>query len=154
LVFLDPQYRDRFRFVRTDDQIPETVRDRHEGDEDDLDRFTAPDGLWTIAYEEIGRDTMLGTGDGGSLRTSGRYWVDPMSGSVVLTEMVLTAPAVTAIVDVRYDVEPAVGLAVPVAMRERYRDRRNSRIDGAAEYSRVRRFQVSSTEEVAEPDAQ
>lgn len=69
-----------------------------------------------------------------------------------MTEMQLGDRTLTALVDVRYDLAPAVGVMVPVAMRERYRDlRRNSAVEGAAVYSRVRRFQVTSSEAVAEP---
>ena len=69
-----------------------------------------------------------------------------------MTEMYLRNRAVDALVDVRYDMAPAVGVFVPVAMGERYRDlRRDSVIEGSAEYSRVRRFQVSSSEEVKPP---
>lgn len=153
LVFLDPQHRDRFRFSLSDDAVPATVRDTAPEDDDGPSaRFRAPGDIVVIGYEETGRDTMLGTGDGGSLRASGRYWVEPATGRLVMSEVVLTAPSVVATVDVRYEMEPEVGLMVPVAMRERYQAlRKNSLVEGAAVYSRVRRFQVTSTEAIADP---
>ena len=42
--------------------------------------------------------------------------------------------------------EPLVGFLVPVEMRENYRDRRGARVEGVAEYSRFRQFQVNVDE--------
>jgi hypothetical protein len=149
LVFLDPQFQGHFRFERSADRVAETDRAVGGGG---TPRFTVPDDLWVIAYEETARDTLMSGGAGLALPASGRFWVEPDSGRVVMTEMYLRNRAVDALVDVRYDMAPAVGVFVPVAMRERYRDlRRDSVIEGSAEYSRVRRFQVSSSEEVKPP---
>ncbi len=152
LVFLDPQYRARFRFERVTDRVAETVRGLPADEEANTARFTPPEGLWVVAYQEIGRDSLIASGAGGNLHASGRYWIEPATGRIVMTEMQLGNPALTALVDVRYDLEPGVGFFVPVAMRERYRDlRRNGVVEGTALYSRVRRFQVTSSEAVAEP---
>ena len=153
LIFLDPQYRDRFRFERTGDLTPATVRDGATRDDDEVRRlFTPGGGVWAIAYQETAADTMLGTGNGDSLRAGGRFWVEPATGRVVMTELELRADTVTATVDVRYALEPALDLMVPVAMRERYDARRkDSTVEGTAFYSRVRRFQVSSTEAIGDP---
>jgi hypothetical protein len=153
LVFLDPQYRERFRFERTGDLVPETVREAATPGTDDARKlFTAPEGLWAFTYQETGLDTMLGTGNGDSLRTSGRFWVEPATGRVVMTELELRAESVTATVDVRYHIAPELGLMVPVAMRERYEaPRTKSLVEGTAVYTRVRRFQVSATEAIGDP---
>ena len=53
-------------------------------------------------------------------------------------------------IDVEYEVEPSIGLLVPVVMRERYEIRRDqSRVDGEATYSRFRQFQVKVDEKLA-----
>jgi hypothetical protein len=150
LVFFDPQYQGHFEFDRSEDRVPETVRGPDAGEA--AVRFTAADALWVIAYQETARDTLMSTGIGNALPASGRFWVEPASGRVVMTEMQLRNRVVDALVDVRYDMSDAVGLFVPVAMRERYRDlrRENTVIEGYATYSRVRKFQVTSSEVVKE----
>lgn len=151
LVFLDAQYRSRFRFERVDDRVAESVRDPSVSDEQ-VRRFTGTQDLWVVAYTETGRDTLIGNSNGGGLPASGRFWVEPETGRIIITELQLRDETVEALIDVRYELEPSVGLLVPTAMRERYRDlRRDSVIEGSADYSRVRRFQVTSTEDVKEP---
>jgi hypothetical protein len=152
LVFLDPQYRPRLRFEPTGDRVPETIRDAAAADGDGATPFTLPPDVSLLAFQETARDTMVGTGTGGNLRASGRFWIEPATGRVLLTEIQFRNETIAAVVDVRYDLAPEVGIVVPVAMRERYRDlRRDDVIAGSAAYSRVRRFQVASSEVVGEP---
>jgi hypothetical protein len=151
LVFLDPQYRERFQFERATDATPETIKAGDTSPE--LPAALAPAAdAWVISYRETARDTMIGTGNGGRLPASGRFWVEAATGRVLVTELELRDDAVDAVVDVWYENAPAVGLLVPTVMRERYRQpRRGSVIEGEATYSRVRRFQVTSTEAVQDP---
>jgi hypothetical protein len=153
LVFFDPQFKGRFRFERSTDQTVETLRDAAAGD--DTGPFIAGDDLWVIAYEETARETMLYTGPKANLPATGRFWIEPESGRVVLTEIQLRNKTLEALIDVRYDMAPAVGAFVPVAMRERYRNlERSSVIEGAATYTRFRRFQVSESETIKDPPAE
>ncbi len=150
LVFLDPQFRWRFRFDRTNDRTVGTLRDAAAGDGTDV--FVAREDLWVVAYEETAKETMLYTGPKANLPASGRFWLEPDTGRIILTEIQLRNKALEALIDVRYDMAPAVGAYVPVAMRERYRNlERASVIDGAASYSRFRRFQVSESEAITTP---
>jgi hypothetical protein len=152
LVFFDPQFKGRFRFDRSTDHTVETLRDAPAGD--DTVPFTTRDDLWVIAYEETARETMLYTGPKANLPATGRFWIEPDSGRVVLTEIQLRNKTLEAVIDVRYDMAPAVGAFVPVAMRERYRNlERSSVIEGAAAYTRFRRFQVSESEIIKDPEA-
>ena len=51
---------------------------------------------------------------------------------------------------VKYQSDVVADLLVPVAMRERYVERRhNVRIDGAATYGKFRQFQVKVDEKIA-----
>src|SRR5207237_956160 len=60
-------------------------------------------------------------------------------------------------IDVRYQLDPAVGLLVPIEMREKYHTgRERSTIEGKATYSKFRQFQVGGREIPAyqgEPEA-
>lgn len=150
LVFLDPQYRARFRFERTGDQVAETVRGAAADGE--TAKFTGTGDVWVVAYQETGQDSLIGTGAGLNLPASGRFWIEPATGRIIITELHLRNARIDALVDVRYDLSPAVDLLVPALMRERYRDPgRNDVIEGTATYSRVRRFNVTSSEVVNEP---
>lgn len=62
LVFLDPQYRARFRFERTADRVAESVRGLPDDDETGASRFAASGDLWVVAYQEVGRDSLIGSG--------------------------------------------------------------------------------------------
>ena len=60
-----------------------------------------------------------------------------------------------AIVDVRFGLEPNIGLHVPLEMRERYEGVRDGvRIDGTATYAKFRQFlvQVDETQDVDPKD--
>jgi hypothetical protein len=152
LVFLDPQYQARFRFERSDDRIPETLRDAAVEQDDSSPGYVAAPELNVNSYQETDRNTLIGTGNGTALPSRGRYWIEPMTGQVVMSELVLADPTLYALVDVRYASQSGVDVVVPVAMRERYRKPRSRAvIEGSAAYTRFRRFQVTSTETVADP---
>ena len=74
----------------------------------------------------------------------------PGTGHVVASELVAEDVTIKGIVDVDYRIESALGLLVPVEMRERYEIRRDgSRVDGTATYGRFRQFQVKVDEKLA-----
>lgn len=152
LVFLDPLYQSHFKFTRSDDRTVEMIRGA--GDDGAAAPFAVGDDLWVLAYEETARETLLYTGSGleGNLPARGRFWVEPATGRIIVTEMHLRNRVIDALIDVRYDLAEAVGAFVPIAMRERYRDlRRSSLIEGDASYRRFRKFQVSATEAIDDP---
>lgn len=149
LVFLDPQYQKRFSFERTDDRVPESVRGVMA--DPSTARFVAPPELVVVAYEETDRNTLLSDGNGGILPSRGRFWLDGATGAVVMSELTLSTSTFGALIDVRYAAVSEVNVVVPVAMRERYtRARSRAVITGVAEYSHFRRYQVTSTETLAD----
>jgi hypothetical protein len=128
LVFLTAAHRQRFRF------------------EDD-----GRDGAQRIVqFHEIGRPTYVATTNGRDLPVSGRFWIDEASGRIERTELSAVDPSVNARITVTYRSDDAVGLWVPQRMEELYRQRSDrSEIRGVATYSRFRRFQIRTTEDVA-----
>lgn len=85
--------------------------------------------------------------DGRNLPAEGRFWIEPATGRVLVTELIIDDAAVDATITVRYEADDAMGHLVPVEMRERYNNHRGgSRIDGTATYGRFRRFQVQVVE--------
>ncbi len=103
-----------------------------------------------VSYTETGRPTYVRTTGGRDLPVYGRYWVDDKTGTIQRTELHAVDIGVEAHITVTYQPDPGTGLWVPVRMDERYRKPKDSwEVVGAATYSRFRKFQVSTSEEVA-----
>ena len=140
LVILDPGNQSRFTFKRTTHGDPL------------LGRGTArpPDSVWVVEYQEVEKETLIRTTNGRDLPSRGRFWIEPSTGQVAASELIAEDAIIKGTVDVEYQIEPAVGLLVPVEMRERYEIRRDgSRVDGTATYGRFRQFQVKVDEKLA-----
>lgn len=139
LVILDPRNQSRFTFKRTTHDDPL------------LGRGTAkPESVWIIEFQEIEKETLIRTTNGRDLPTRGRFWIEPSTGQVAASEMIAEDPLIKGTIDVEYQIEPAVGLLVPIRMRERYEIRRDgSRVEGTATYGRFRQFQVKVDEKLA-----
>jgi hypothetical protein len=143
LQILESANQGRFRFNRTRDRVPAAVA--HEPSVPGVFRTAAE--IWTIEFDERRRDTLIKTDRLRDLPARGRFWIDPHTGRVLMTELIAKNHDVAATVDVSYQSEPLVGFFVPVEMRERYSDRRGARIEGTAEYGRFRQFQVNVDEQ-------
>jgi hypothetical protein len=132
LLFLRQSYKPRFEFERVRDRSPSLGIDEPDGDD-----------IWVIAYRETWPTTVIRRRRGGNLPAEGRYWIDPRTGRVPVTELVLEDEGLESLVTVRYERPEELDHLVPVEMRERYNNRRSgSRVEGTATYSRFRRFQV------------
>jgi hypothetical protein len=130
LAFLTPAHRGRFQF-----EIG-----KREGD----------DGT-EVEFKEVTTPTYIATTGNRDLPVSGRFWLDDASGAVRRTELDAVDTAVEAHIKVAYRLDDALHLWVPARMDERYRDRRTgSEVRGTATYSRFRKFQVSTSEEIAQ----
>jgi hypothetical protein len=128
LIFLTDALRDHFLFT---------------------DRGT-DNGARVIEFREQVRPTYVSTTGGRDLPVSGRYWINDASGRVERTELVAEDDAVAARIEVTYRPDETAALWVPVRMEEQYRQRADrSEISGIATYSRFRRFQVQTTEDLA-----
>ena len=137
LLFLDPENQRRFRFTRTDDaSAPMALK--------------PPASAWIVHYEETTKRTMITTTNALDLPARGRFWIEPASGRVLMSEITVEDVRLRGTIVVRYETQAAVELLVPAEMRERYDMRRDGiRIDGVATYTRFRRFQVTVDEKLA-----
>jgi hypothetical protein len=130
LAFLTREHRGRFVFELV-------KRDESEGT--------------VIEFQEVTKPTYIATTGGRDLPVSGRFWVDEASGAVRRTELDAVGTDVEAHIKVTYRLDDSLRLWVPGRMEERYRDRRTgAEVRGAATYSRFRKFQVSTSEEIAQ----
>ena len=106
------------------------------------------DGIraWVVAFREAKGPTFSATTDGTDVPAHGRFWVEPDTGAVLRSEMILGGsqrlPS-RATITVTYGREPSLGFRIPTEMRERYDNPRRKRADvvvALATYSDFRRF--------------
>lgn len=110
------------------------------------------DGGTVLEFKETARPTYIATTGGRDLPVSGRIWVDETTGAVRKTQLDAVDSSVAAHITVTYRRDDALGLWVPARMDERYLGAGGtSQVTGTATYSRFRRFQVSTSENVESP---
>jgi len=146
LLFLEAPNGFRFKFKRSQERTPATV---HENDAPADGAFRVSTEVWVIAFEEKASHTMIRTDGTKDLPSKGRFWIDPATGRVLMSELRVENRAIRATIDVSYQSEPLMGVLVPVEMRERYETvgrNRNSLIEGRATYGKFRQFQVKTNE--------
>jgi len=129
LLYLTPAHRDRFTFELG-------KRDPQEGT--------------IVEYREARGPTYISDREGTQMPSTGRFWLDETTGAVRRSELDVVDTRVEAHIKVTYRLDDGLALWVPARMEERYRDRRSSsEVRGVATYSRFRKFQVSTSEEIA-----
>ena len=129
LAFLTPAHRGRFRFELLKRDADGTV----------------------VEFREVTAPTYITTTGGRDLPVSGRFWVDDATGVIRRSELDAVDTAVEAHIKVTYGFDEGLRLWVPARMEERYRNRRSTaEVRGVATYSRFRKFQVSTSEEIAQ----
>ena len=142
LQILESANQRRFKFKRTNDRVPATVTK----DEPAAGLFRTGAEVWAVEFDEKQSGTLIKTERLRDLPSRGRFWIDPLTGRVLMSELIAKNRQIAATVDVSYQSEPLVGFLVPVEMRENYHDRRGAQIEGVAEYGRFRQFQVNVDE--------
>jgi hypothetical protein len=106
-----------------------------------------------IEFTEISRPTLISTTGGRDLPARGRLWVDETTGTITRTELHANDTGVEAQVTVSFELESGLNTWVPKRMEDRFKLRGStSEVRGEATYSRFRRFQVSTSEELATPE--
>ena len=136
LQFLDKSNQERFQFKHVDKPRP-VFTDAGDQAANDTGVFRVTTEMWTIEYRERGRNTIIRRPNGEPQPVRGRFWIDPSSGAVLISEMIADGGGVIATVTVSYQSEPLMGFLVPIEMRESY-VRTGERISGHAVYGRFR----------------
>ena len=150
LLVLHPAYQSGFAFR----QVSGTDGPAAVPDLPELPRISSKTEVWAIDFVEAQSPTLIHTNDFRDLPTRGRFWIETATGRVLMTELIAEDATLRGRIDVAYQRDEALDLLVPAQMRELYELKRDgSTIDGAASYSRVRRFQVATSEIIGDPDA-
>lgn len=141
------------RTINVPNMAIEYLVPRHAGRmEFDVPRTASLDGaeVAMFRFREVRGPSIVRDPRGADLRGEGRVWVEPASGEIVRTELILRErySSGTNVVDFRVD--PRLKIRVPVKMTERYVARTET-IDAAATYSNFRSFAVATTEKLTTP---
>jgi hypothetical protein len=76
--------------------------------------------VWVVGFEERREPTLVRTPKRTSILSRGRFWIEPASGRVLMSEMITQNHDVRAQINVSYQSEPLLGLLMPIEMREQY----------------------------------
>ena len=156
LLFLERDIQGRLRFTRAPDA------ERPVAAPDAPGHFKLASEVWVVRFEERERPTIVrDPNNRNDVPTEGRFWIEPDTGRVLMSEMRSNHPSVRAEVTVSYQSEPLLGLLVPIAMHETYTNVRLSnrtmgrwpwrRIETTATYGKFRSFQVHVDQHVDLP---
>jgi hypothetical protein len=129
MMFLHPRVNERFEFT--------------DGGEDNIGGRIVRKAI----YKEVARPTLIKTSRGRDLALTGFLWIDPMSGTVIKSELNAADPIVRCQVVVNFRREEGLDLWVPEKMAEYYKA--YSGLDdilATATYTNVRRILKSDLE--------
>ena len=132
--FLSADNQSRFKFKRVTDKTTATAHLAP----DEAGVFRVTTAMWAIDYEEVRRPTLIRTLAKQDLPAHGRFWIDPDTGRVLITELRAGNRHVRGAISVSYQSEPVLNLLVPVEMREEYFDRSGAHVTGVATYGHFR----------------
>jgi hypothetical protein len=138
LRFLETANQGRFRFTRARSGDGAATASSASASADDR-VFRVSTDVWVIAYRERQAGTLIRTARRKDQPAAGRFWIEPDTGRVLLSELTVGDRDLRATIEVSFQSEPLLDLLVPVAMRERYDVRRTgSVVEGRATYSAFR----------------
>jgi hypothetical protein len=145
LIFLEPDVQSRVQFRRVS---PEGAASSL-----GIEKTRFSPDIWVIEYQEQKRNTVIRRPGGlGDLPARGRFWIEPATGRVWMTELRVEEPILQTIIDVVYD-DQGERVLLPSVRGERYWNQRDRTVlDGRATYSRFRRFSVQTEQQIARPD--
>jgi VWFA-related protein len=110
-----------------------------------------------LSFVEKARPTLIGTPNSGDIPIEGRIWMDAQNGRVARTELRFDRGSERRVlIRVEYRTEPATNVLVPASMWEWYEGADQfgriggdkTLVQGLATYANLRRFQVSTSEEI------
>jgi len=126
-------------------------------------RFGSVEGA-EVQFEEVARPTIVDRGGQADLPARGRFWIDPVRGTVLRSETSFNVEidgvrSARAFVATEYRPEPTLAMWVPAEMREEYEDLPSAtvrffggRTEATARYAGFRRFTVSTEEDARLPE--
>ncbi len=142
LIFLLTSRESSVKFAMSTDRRPLLAHTSESTGGASAEDFSAPGSTAVVTFQEPSHGTLIHTNRGQDVPSHGRFWIDPETGEVLMSELVADEVTVRAVVDVTYRFDDDLGLLVPSEMRERYDARNGALVEGRATYSNFRQFQV------------
>jgi hypothetical protein len=133
MVFLQPEYQERFTFTR-----------------DDIDPRLGLE-IRRVHFEETTTPTMLRQEKDRDLPARGTIWVSERSGKVMKTELRLGSDPTTTLITTIFGRDEPLSIDVPVVLEQTYYATPSEAVKGIARYSNFRRFSVSTAEKIDSP---
>ena len=87
LLYLQASQQQRFSFKRTNDRRPRLPRDAQS-----TPRESGVPDIWTVEYVETQRPTIIRTTNKRDMPSKGRFWIDPSTGQVLMSELIARGP--------------------------------------------------------------
>jgi len=122
MYFLHPDRRTRFSWKR---------------------RSSASAPVWELEFRERDRPTVIRTGEGQSVSSHGRVWLEAATGAIIRTDLELEFDKSAYALTTWFEHVAAMELVLPVRLDERY-TRRDGVVTGSATYTNYRRFQTGA----------
>jgi hypothetical protein len=155
LIVLEAANQKRFKFTRA---AGDQRRQSGMSDLPATPTFRVQTEVWIVRFDERQRPTIIRDDRHRNVESVGRFWIEPGTGRVLMSEMIAEHPDVRAHILVSYQSEPVLGLLVPIEMRETYTNKHWDdlykptawpwqRIEATATYGRFRQFQVRTNEQ-------
>lgn len=146
LAVLAPDNQRRFRFSREDSREAGPSSEASARELPQSARFRVDVEAWVVQFQEKDGPTLVRTNDGDNVFSRGRFWIEPDSGRVLVSEMIVEDHRVRGELLVSYRSEPLLGFLVPVELRERYSETHYpATITGTATYGNFRRIDRDAT---------
>jgi len=110
---------------------------------------------WVVRFTELVRPTIVSGGGNADAPATGRAWIDPISGTLLRAEVVVSTPSagsgsVSCTTTVVFERDTKLGFWVPARMDEEYLNSRMARVSsGQATYTNYRQFAVDTNESLS-----
>jgi hypothetical protein len=113
---------------------------------------TPVDGAETVVirFRETGRPTIVTSLRGSNVPASGQVWAHAATGAIVKVEFKLSDLSTDGVFAIEFAFDKVSGLRLPAKMTERYTSPTED-VRATAQYSNVRRFNVSTNETLRKP---
>jgi hypothetical protein len=106
--------------------------------------------VWCVEFSERAKPTLVHDEKGKDVPASGRFWIEPDTGRVVMSELKFDKSGLRSSLTVSYQSEPMLGMLMPVQMREEYLQRKSGTVTtGTATYGQ---FRLLSDADVVPPN--
>lgn len=133
LQFLRADIQPRFRFRLGRESRPEASKEADGG------AFRVAVEVWCIEFSERASPTIVRDEKGKDVPAFGRFWVEPDTGRVMMSEVKFDRSRLRSSLTVSYQSAPMLGMLVPVEMREEYREKSSGTTTfGVATYGQFR----------------